>query len=899
MNKRFFKRNITVILFMALFLLLLNYFCLGFAQNGVDSPMAYYGGDDFTEAVRVKTIIENSWVVNNNNKIGMPFGGNAFDFPANLLMNTENFITFIISRFLKDPYIVFNVQYLFSILLCAIIAFYVLTQLSISLPFAIIGAIIYGMSPYIYSRGMEHFCLAACYYIPFSILICLWLLDNDEKYLSFSNGIGEFFKYKKNILLIVFSFLIAGNGIGYYPFFTCFFLLVTCLIGCNETNRFSILKKTIISTGLILIFFLINLLPFFINHAISGGNYGAFRSLEELEKYSLKPIQLFIPTNTHHFDFIISLVRKYNSEAPLINENSSAYLGVFGCIGLLVSFLYSILFKEQKKNYITLFFKLNVFAIVFFAVGGFICLFFIFLGVNFFRGFNRVSIFIEFMCIASLCLFFQNVYDKIKNASKRKRNLFYFLIASFCICCIWEQCPDISQNNLARRQQKEWLANDRIFISKIEDQMNWGDAIFQLPYHSYPESGPARRMNDYQLFAGFLNSQSLRWNYGGVKGKRSDKWNQKLSFVSMDKLIPIIVQSGFRGIYIDSRAYEQEVLIQLCNNIESILKQKPIISDNKVLLFYNLHPYLSEHPELEELFVFDTDYMPLNLGEQILFYGDKNNSLNYVEAGISAAESSFTWTQGKLLRMKMNLRGGETNNKLFVRFELANVLKGKQQVSVTINERKYFDDIVNGSMFEFSFDCPDNGNVDMILKFPDACSPASLGINRDTRELALALKSIIIYSPNKKLDLKGQSEWYYELGRMLSFEKNHGATGNKYAIRGFSGAESSHTWTMGKEAEMEFFLVNSKNDLELAMEYWTFNGIQPVRIYANNQIIADYIANGVENRSFVISKEIIGEDKKLILRFELPRAHSPASLNQSNDTRELALAMKSFVISEK
>ena len=141
--------------------------------------------------------------------------------------------------------------------------------------------------------------------------------------------------------------------------------------------------------------------------------------------------------------------------------------------------------------------------------------------------------------------------------------------------------------------------------------------------------------------------------------------------------------------------------------------------------------------------------------------------------------------------------------------------------------------------------------------------------------------------------------FHVELGTALSFCGDQSTSGDKYLISGFSQAEPTHTWTDGKKAEMCFVFDNIEEDLEFSLDYVTFDGKQPVKISANNQMILEYVANGAENKSFVIPKEVIGMDKRLILKFDFSGARSPAALEQGDDTRELALAMKSMVIKSK
>ena len=751
--KHYISKDVFFIFVIIIFLLLVNYVCLGFYLNGLDAPCFYGGGDDFSLFRIVKTIIDEGWNVPNP-YIGVPFCLNAYDFPAESLMNFELLCFRFFSMFSKSPFKVFNLQYLFTFSFCGVTAYLVFRYLGVCYFFSSIGGILYGMSPYIYLRGCGHYSLAACYFIPLSILLCIFAIEDDEKYFSVKNGFKVFFSYKKNIAAIVFTILIANNGIGYYPFFTCFFLCITAMIKVFRGKKISALKPCVFPICLIVFFMLVALIPVFVYKISSGSNDVATRSLLDLEFYSLKPTQFFMPTNNHHIKFIRNLTAEYNSQAPLINENHTSYLGLFGCIGFILM-MFLALVPENKKNSITskLFPMLSLWAIVFFCIGGVTVYLCLLSGFRSLRGFNRVSIFIEFMAIATLCNGFQYVLDMFaKKECKLPLWGIRALIVLFSLFCIYEQHPSIRQNNDATGGGKAMREHDKTFVSQIENLLEENDAVYQLPYHKFPEAGPVGGMQDYSLFAGYLNSTKLRWSYGGMRGRQSDKWNERVSSLTMEKLIPVIVQSGFRGIYIDSRAYAKDELDLLRKNIEEVLAdEKPLISENGQLYFYNLYPYLETHPELLNLPIFDVDYLPLQKNEVISLYG-QHNARVFFASGLSAPEMQFTWTEGNKLVMQAALQKINNARPVHVKID-CNVFNGTQRVNAIINKTDRIELVAkDGFPLEFDFTPPQDGKLDLEFELPDAVSPKALGLSEDSRNLALALKSIVFTQEPDKND---------------------------------------------------------------------------------------------------------------------------------------------------
>src|SRR5207244_1350618 len=75
---------------------------------------------------------------------------------------------------------------------------------------------------------------------------------------------------------------------------------------------------------------------------------------------------------------------------------------------------------------------------------------------------------------------------------------------------------------------KDFYQADAAFVRSVEDSLPSGAMVFQLPYVPYPE--PSREAlpryqpilrHSYDHFRGYLHSQTLRWSYGGMKGRAS------------------------------------------------------------------------------------------------------------------------------------------------------------------------------------------------------------------------------------------------------------------------------------------------------------------------------------------------------------------------------------------
>ena len=584
----FLGAGIAIVLFLAVFIF------QGFAKYGLSVPFLYHGGDDFASLVTAKLIEESGWFWFND-RIGAPFGATSFDFTANVLLNFDIVVAKIISWFVSDPVAANNLRHILIFPMCGVSAFYVLRTLKINRVISTFGSLIFALTPYIFYRGYVHFSLAAAYFIPLSVLLCIWAIhsEEDDGYLKFNKS---FFKNKKNILTLVFSLLIANNGIGYYAFFTCFFLCVVALCNLITTKKWKSIVVPMKTVLMIVVFLLLALLPALIYGIINGGGAGAVvRGIEGAEIYGLKIAQLFIPINSHGIGIVQKLMDFYNTYMPLVNENQGSYLGIFGIIGFLLSLLYLVKRdreEEDRDGLLYVLSRMNLFAILLATVGGFSSLIsFVFQMI---RGYNRISIFIMFISVLFLCLVLQKVWDKretLFKSEKTKKALTAVALAVMSLSVL-ELLPTYGARDGVFEYTKAQYESDKAFVGDIEETLGEGAMVFQLPYHQTPEAGPVNNMMDYHLYAGYINSDTLRWSYGVTKGRQEDAWIRSVSYLPPKDMLDTICKAGFTGLYVDARAYT-EAELQTFTELFKPLIGEAKVSSNGNLRFYDLRGYIA------------------------------------------------------------------------------------------------------------------------------------------------------------------------------------------------------------------------------------------------------------------------------------------------------------------
>lgn len=560
----------------------------GLNFNTLKFPISYSGGDDFTSYGNAKVILESGWTIHNE-LVGAPFSANMLDFPPFFLDNYGTCITKFFGLFTDNAFLALNLRYLSVPFISSILCYYVLIFSGMRRLLSVPLSISFVFLPYYFYRGIFHIVLTDYSFVVLSIFLCLYLYKHKE-----DNG----WKINRSITLLVvlYCFLIANNGIGYYPAFSCFFLAVTALIVYFEKKEIKSIVPYLCTIICICVFFASNFIPAFIYNLENGKNPTAVNRLPiEQEIYGLKISQLILPNTIYGSDRLTNRIKSYKISAPLQNENAASYLGLVPSMGFI--FLILSLFKVSKDPIINLLSKLNIAAVLLATIGGFSTIFSVFI-TSMLRGYNRISVFIGFISILALGILLNNAIDKIKH-----KKLATACISLLIICIVAIQLP--RGNNFV---WAKLASSDADFIHSIEQSVPENSCIYQLPYKKFPETGPINKMNDYHLLTGFLHSKTLKWSYGAVKGRPADLWNEWVSNLPLSQRLKVLSIVSFEGVYVDWRAYSLKDREMLDKQLRDYLHVIPLNSnDEGNLSFYNMNKYNAayrnkySHEELQEL----------------------------------------------------------------------------------------------------------------------------------------------------------------------------------------------------------------------------------------------------------------------------------------------------------
>jgi len=558
----------------------------------------HYSGDALFYSVAIKGTIENGWYLKND-AVGVPSGLRMHDFPQ---ADALNFLILKALGFIHPEYAwVLNVFFLLTFPLTTITSLFAFLQFRFSYFSALVWSLVYTFIPFHFIRGEGHLFVATYYLVPLGITVALWIATG-SLHTETDHPSGTTRK-RRLILSVVFCLLISSVGIGYYAFFSCFFILLAGVIAAISYRQ---LRPCVISGVLIAVVcagLLANLTPNLIYMAKHGDVKAAQRGPHEAETFGLKVAQLLLPVQEHRLPALARVAERY-SKAPLVNENRAAALGFVGAVGFLTLLAWFLFLKPEASNFnsdntrslLNNLSLMNLAALLLATVGGFSALFALLISPQL-RTYNRISVFISFFSILAVATLIENRFRKTSKGALT----FRLLLALILAFAILDQTspyfvPDYNYN-------KSQFDNDKEFVETIQSMMSPGAMIFQLPYMSFPEHPPVSQMTDYELFRGYLHSKTLGWSYGTMKGRDGDLWLRDVSARPVEDMLQTIAFAGFSGIYIDRTGMEDKG-VSLESNLTRILGTAPIVSRNQRLVFFNLTGFvasLKNHYSPEEL----------------------------------------------------------------------------------------------------------------------------------------------------------------------------------------------------------------------------------------------------------------------------------------------------------
>jgi phosphoglycerol transferase len=307
----------------------------------------------------------------------------------------------------------------------------------------------------------------------------------------------------------------------------------------------------------------------------------------ELDVYGLRLIQLLTPVPGGRLSFLNGLSKDltqgYQSEP-------SQYLGLVGSLALLTMLVWFIVRAAGRgatrpaSDPTGMLAALVVLWILIASTGGLNWLT-VPIGFNRIRAWNRVSVLIMFCVLAWAAHWFPPLLSR---ATSRFRKPYKPLAMGAAAVLLLVGLADQSSGSyiLDARIYESDFRSDRDFFVGIESELPPSSDVFILPIRRFPEEVATGGSTDYDLLRGYLQTKTLRFSYGGMKGREAE-WQQRLAGREGDDLVEALVATGFDAIVIDRYGYADRAA-QLEQSLSATLATGPRPSANGRFSYYSL-----------------------------------------------------------------------------------------------------------------------------------------------------------------------------------------------------------------------------------------------------------------------------------------------------------------------
>lgn len=479
------------------------------------------------------------------------------------------------------------VLYILTYPLAAFTIYLLLNRFTDSVPLKLMLSAAFAVTPYHFMRNMGHLTLSQYHVVAIAVYLMLVIYEEDFAGVVPRRYLSE----KWKILLLYGGCVYLGMSNIYYVFFGLVCMGMALVAKLIKSKRLSCLWKEAAPIYAVLVGVLIGLAPKLYYTLRYGPNEGALvRNPVEAEMFALKIIQMLLPAGYNRVGRLAALSEVYNSNAINLNENACSTLGLIGSLGFLLACGWVIwrLVKAEPRD--KLFnarmgiITLAILCLVLYCMGGgfgAIVNYYIFREI---RALNRSSIVIECLSLCVVCLYV-DLFLRQRESQRRRICTGVAVLAAGALVMFTEFPVN------SRGWQDYVKAEDKRlhqFFDAVEADAGEGAMIYQLPFMVFPEAAISIvNMQDYEPALGYVYSDSLRWSYGGMKG-RNDAAKRLFIDNGMSPLfVRRIQEAGFTGVYIDIDGYENdgEEIIAFYSDT---LGLTPIVSEDERLYYYNV-----------------------------------------------------------------------------------------------------------------------------------------------------------------------------------------------------------------------------------------------------------------------------------------------------------------------
>ncbi|MDQ1424170.1 MAG: hypothetical protein QOD72_1668, partial [Acidimicrobiaceae bacterium] len=486
------------------------------------------------------------------------FGQNLYDFPIS--GDNGNFLIMRgMAVFISDWSLIVNGFLLFTFYTSAWSSYLSLRWLRCGRISAVVCALLFAFAPYHFIRGEGHLFLSSYFVIPIAVLLTV-RASSGRPLIARGGDFGmdapwptkTWFHVRSTLPWVVLCLACASFG-SYYMFFTVVTIAMAALVIAANQRSIRPLLTAVSYCSVIVAMFAFNILPNLLYRAKHGVNpVAGIRQPGELDVYGLRLIQILTPVPGQKLRFLSDATEKlgkgYVSEPAQYFGlvASAAFLLMLGWLAIAV-----LTPRRSPRADVRALLGCLTAAWILIATTGGLDWFLTLINFTQIRAWNRVSILLMFTSLAWLALTIAPKMRRWAVASSVPGPVILVLVIAILVFALADQSSAVPDPSAYVNS----FDSDKAFFATVEHQLPRAAMVYQLPYRRFPESPALFASADYDLLRPYLQTESLRWSYGGMKGRESD-WQAKLTGLPAEELTRDVVAAGFQAYVIDRAGYD-------------------------------------------------------------------------------------------------------------------------------------------------------------------------------------------------------------------------------------------------------------------------------------------------------------------------------------------------------
>ncbi|MFP4512947.1 MAG: hypothetical protein ACLFRV_08395 [Acidimicrobiales bacterium] len=516
--------------------------------------------------VYVRNTLEHGWW-HRNPELGAPFGGTYLDLP-----HGGEQLQFLALKVLgtilgNDVGLTINVYYLAGFGLTAVVAHLVLRHLGFSWPVAALVSIAFTFLPFHFAHHQQHLWRSVYPNVALMALLIVWCASARRSFLrdpdaTTPRGHPRLRDNLRTGMVAVAAVLVVVVG-SWETMMIAFGASVLASVGIvvalRQRDWVPLAAAGAVVAATIAVF-AVQMAPSLLHWASEGTNdEGVGRLAVESEYYGLKLSRVLLPEFNHRSERLGDLGFQPINNSPVPSENGQS-LGLIGAAGFVAAGVIALGWglvrrprpPDDRRQLLGVSATSAMIAVLFGTIGGLSVILAIG-GFSQIRVWNRIVVLIAFFSLVIVAVGLERAVAWLRARPRAGGHAAaWVLLGCLLVLNLWDTARVTRPDYEAITAETEQL---RGFVRQIESQLPDDAALFQYPVIPFPEHPPVHGMVDYDHFAGYLQSESLRWSYGAVKGRPEADWQQTVGDMAVPDALPVIAGMGFDGIWVDRAGF--------------------------------------------------------------------------------------------------------------------------------------------------------------------------------------------------------------------------------------------------------------------------------------------------------------------------------------------------------